>query len=167
MILQWHHWAILGTALIVCELLIPAFVLVWFGLGALVVATLLALAPDTSLGPQILIWIAASALLVLLWFKIFKPHQHKTLSGRSSAEVIGEVGLMVVSVEPFGKGSVRFQKPVVGSEVWECIADEAIAAGTRVKVVSIEGSLLKITPEQQRLRGSDQPAAPQNGLNHP
>ena len=90
-------------------------------------------------------WVAASVALVLLWFKVFKPQLPKSLSGRSSAQAIGEVGLLVTSVEPFQKGSVRFQTPLIGSDVWECIADESITAGTRVKVVSVEGSLVRVT----------------------
>jgi hypothetical protein len=86
----------------------------------------------------------ASVSLVLLWFKVFKPHQHKSMSGRSSAEAVGEVGLLVSNIEPFGKAKVRFQIPLLGSDVWECVADEKIAAGSRVRVVSVEGSLLKI-----------------------
>jgi hypothetical protein len=39
---------------------------------------------------------------------------------------------------------VRFQKPLVGSEVWECISDETIKSGERVKVLGIEGSFLKV-----------------------
>ena len=149
MTLLWYHWAIVGLALIVAELLIPAFVLVWFGLGALAVALLLALVPDAALNFQLLLWIAVSIALVLAWFKIFKPHQHKSLSGRSSADVVGEIGLLVTSVEPFQKGSVRFQTPLLGSNVWECIADETIEAGSRVRVASVEGSLLKITTEKR------------------
>ncbi|MDR3448678.1 MAG: NfeD family protein [Alphaproteobacteria bacterium] len=145
MTLLWHHWAILGVALVVGELLVPAFVLVWFGLGALIVAALLAIAPDTSLILQILLWIASSITFVFLWFKLFKPQLHKTLAGRSQAEALGEVGLMVTNVEPFQKGSVRFQTPLIGSDVWECIADETITAGTRVKVTNVEGSLLRVT----------------------
>jgi len=145
MVLEWFHWAILGVALVVAELLVPAFVLVWFGLGGLVVALLLVLLPAASFIAQLLVWIVASVSLVLLWFKVFKPHQHKITSGRSSAEAVGEVGLLVSDIEPFGKARVRFQTPLLGSDVWECVADEKIAAGSRVKVVSVEGSLLKIT----------------------
>jgi membrane-bound ClpP family serine protease len=39
---------------------------------------------------------------------------------------------------------VRFQKPLLGSEEWECVVDEAIAAGERVRVVAMEGSFLKV-----------------------
>ena len=149
MILSWYHWAILGVALVLSELVVPAFVLVWFGLGALVVAGLVALLPDVDFIVQLLVWIVASVALVFLWFKVFKPHQHKTLDGRSSAQAIGEVGLLVSDIEPFTKAKVRFQTPLIGSDVWECIADEKIKAGSRVKVVSVEGSYLKITAEKQ------------------
>lgn len=145
MTVEWFHWAILGIVLIGAELVIPAFVLVWFGLGALLVAILLALIPELSIIFQLLIWSAASIAAVFVWFKIFKPHHHKILIGRSSAQAIGEVGLLVADVAPFQKSQVRFQKPLMGSDVWECIADETIKAGTRVKVVTVEGSLLKIS----------------------
>ncbi|MFY9288313.1 MAG: NfeD family protein [Alphaproteobacteria bacterium] len=148
MVFEWWHWAILGVVLVIAELVVPAFVLVWFGLGAILVALALALFPEMSLIGQLLIWIAASVALVYLWFKVFKPNQHKILFGRSSAEAVGEKGLLVSDVEPYQKGQVRFQKPLIGSDVWDCIADEPIKAGSRVKVVSIEGNILKITKSE-------------------
>ena len=150
MILQWHHWAILGVVLVIAELMVPAFVLVWCGLGALVVAALVAVLPDASFITQLLVWIVSSVALVLLWFKVFKPHQHKTLDGRSSAQAIGEIGLLVSDIEPFTKAKVRFQTPLIGSDVWECVSEENIKAGSRVKVVSVEGSYLKITMEKHQ-----------------
>lgn len=146
--IPWHQWAILGLALIISELLIPAFVLVWFGLGALAVAVLAALAPEASFTVELLVWIAASTSLVLLWFKVFKPHHHKISSGRSSAEAVGEVGLLISDIEPFGKAKARFQTPLLGSDVWECVSDEKIPANSRIRVVSVEGSILKIAKEK-------------------
>ena len=146
---QWYHWAIMGVALVLAELVVPAFVLVWFGLGALIVALLVALMPDLGFTPELLIWIISSVALVLAWFKIFKPHQHKITSGRSSAEAVGEVGLLISDIEPFGKAKARFQTPLLGSDVWECVSDQNIKAGSRIKVVSVEGSLLKITEERK------------------
>jgi len=147
MMIEWWHWAVLGVGLMVTELLLPTMVLVWFGLGALLVALVHFLFPTIGLVPELLIWIVSSIALVVFWFKIFKPHQHKTLIGRSSAQVIGEVGLLVNDVAPFQKSTVRFQKPIFGSDVWECIADEEIKAGERVKIAAVEGSILKITKQ--------------------
>ena len=142
--LDWWQWAVAGIVLILTELAVPAFVLVWFGLGALVVALLLLVLPQIGLTTQLSIWLVVSVALVALWFKLFKPNMHKTRIGMSDANVIGEIGMLTREVAPFLKGEVRFQKPMVGSDVWQCIADEAIAVGARVKVLAVEGSFLKV-----------------------
>ena len=144
MILEWHHWAIAGLVMILSELVLPTLVLVWFGAGALVVALAMALMTDMDIIPQLLIWGVVSVALVALWFKILRPYRARTLIGRSSAHVVGEVGLLVNDVDQFQKSRVRFQTPIIGSDVWDCIADQPIKAGTRVKIVSVEGTLLKI-----------------------
>ena len=63
-------------------------------------------------------------------------------------EALGEIGVLVRAVEPPGielaRGEVRFQKPVMGSDVWPCLADEAIPAGARVRVLAVDGQLLKV-----------------------
>ena len=141
---EWWHWAVLGIGLIIAELAVPAFFIVWFGLGALLVAVVLLIAPSLSLTAQLLTWTLASVAMILLWFRIFKPGIHTTKVGMADSNIVGEVGMLVRDVEPFRKGQVRFQKPLVGSEVWECIADEPIKSGERVKVLGIEGSFLKV-----------------------
>jgi hypothetical protein len=82
--------------------------------------------------------------MIVLWFKIFKPGFHKTRIGMADANVIGEVGLLIQDVEPYRKGQVRFQKPILGADVWDCIADDPIRSGERIKVLGVEGSLLKV-----------------------
>lgn len=144
MTFEWWQWAVFGIALIVAELAVPAFVLVWFGLGALLVALAMLLLPGLSLTVQLLSWTIASVLMVLLWFRIFKPGVHKTRIGMSDSNVIGEIGMLVKDVEPFAKGQVRFQKPLIGSDLWDCIADDSIKSGERVKVLGVEGSFLKV-----------------------
>ncbi len=141
--LAWWHWAVGGIALILAELAVPSFVLIWFGLGALVVALAVAVA-EIGLTAQLGLWLIVSLALVAGWFKVFKPNMHKTRIGMSDANVVGEVGVLVHDVAPFTKGQVRFQKPILGADVWECIADEAIKSGERVKVLDVEGSFLKV-----------------------
>ena len=141
--LLWWHWVVFGLALGLAELAIPSFFIIWFGLGALLVGVVLIMMPGLSFNAQILLWTIASAGLTALWFKVFRGVADKTRSGQA-AEVLGEIGVLVHVVEPFQKGEVRFQKPVMGSEVWPCLADEAIAAGERVKVLAVDGQLLKV-----------------------
>lgn len=141
---EWWQWAIAGFVLILAELAIPAFVLIWFGLGALVVALVLAVLPAMAITAQLFVWLTMSLALVALWFKFFKPSFHKTRVGMSDANVIGEIGLLTREVAPFQKGEVRFQKPILGADVWPCIADEALLVGARVKVLVVEGSILRV-----------------------
>ena len=144
MTLEWWHWEIAGLALVVLELAVPAFFIIWFGFGAMLVGVVLLAAPELVLSAQIGVWIVASVAMTVQWFRVFKRSQHKTLVGTAAGEVIGEVGLLVSAVAPFERGKVRFQRPVLGSEEWACMAESAIAAGERVRVVSVEGSFVKV-----------------------
>lgn len=144
MIIEWWHWEIVGLALVLLELAVPAFFVIWFGFGAMLVGLALLVAPDLALSVQIGLWVLASVAMTVLWFRVFRRSQHKTLIGTAAGEVIGEVGLLVSAVAPFERGKVRFQRPVLGAEEWACMAESAIAAGERVRVVSVEGSFVKV-----------------------
>ena len=144
MTLEWWHWEIAGLALVLLELAVPAFFVIWFGFGAMLVGLVLLLAPGLALSAQIGVWVLASVAMTVLWFRVFKRSQHKTLVGTAAGEVLGEIGLLVSAVAPFERGKVRFQRPVLGAEEWACVAESAIAAGERVRVVSVEGSYVKV-----------------------
>ncbi|HLO61573.1 MAG TPA: NfeD family protein [Azonexus sp.] len=143
--LAWWAWIVIGIVLIVAELAVPSFFLIWFGLGALLVGLLMLVLPALSLTAQLAIWTAASLAMVVLWFRVFKPGFHKTRIGTAAGEAIGEIGLLVSAVAPFQRGKVRFQRPVLGSDEWVCVADGPIAAGERVRVVAVEGSFLTVS----------------------
>lgn len=142
--LEWWAWIVGGIGLILAELAIPSFFVIWFGLGALLVGLLMLALPGLSLTAQLAIWTASSLAMVVLWFRIFKPGFHKTRVGTSAGEAVGEIGLLVSAVAPFERGKVRFQRPVLGSEEWACMADTSIAAGERVRVIAVEGSFLTV-----------------------
>jgi inner membrane protein len=143
--IEWWHWMILGVALVLLELAIPAFFVIWFGLGALIVGLALLAAPTLSLAGQVVIWTTASIAFVVLWMKVFKAHVHRTKVGLSQGQFAGEVGLVTREIKPFQKGQIRFQKPILGAETWEAIADEEIQSGERIRVLEVEGNILRVT----------------------
>ena len=61
---EWWHWMVLGLCLSMAELLVPAFFIVWFGIGALGVGIVLLFAPALSLATQLLLWAGLSTVLV-------------------------------------------------------------------------------------------------------
>jgi membrane protein implicated in regulation of membrane protease activity len=137
----WYHWMILGLGLGLLELMITSFYVIWFGLGALLVGLVMLVVP-MGLTAQIVLWTVTSIAMTVLWIKVFRQSD-KTHVGQADA-ALGEFGVMAHAVEPMGRGEVRFQKPVMGSDTWPCIADEAIAAGQRVRVVAVDGQLLHV-----------------------
>ncbi|MDR2093132.1 MAG: NfeD family protein [Azoarcus sp.] len=144
MVLEWWVWIVGGIALVLLELAIPSFFVIWFGLGALLVGLLLLIAPGLPLSGQLLLWAASSTVMTVLWFRYFKRFTNQTPIGTADGDVIGEIGLLVHAVAPFTRGKVRFQRPILGAEEWPCAADAEIDIGTRVKVVSVEGSFVKV-----------------------
>ena len=139
--MMWYHWMIVGLVLGLLELMITSFYVIWFGLGALLVGLVMLVYPIGTTA-QIVLWTIASVAMTVLWIKVFRQSD-KTHAGQADA-ALGEFGVMTNAVEPMGRGEVRFQKPVMGSDTWPCIADEAIAAGQRVRVVAVDGQLLHV-----------------------
>ncbi len=145
--LAWWHWMVIGLGLGLLELFVASFFVIWFALGALLVGVAMLVIPDMAFSTQMLLWTAASVVMTVLWFKVLRKDAGKTRSGQAD-EALGEIGVLVRAVEPLGiesaRGEVRFQKPVMGSDVWPCLADEAIAAGERVRVLAVDGQILKV-----------------------
>jgi membrane protein implicated in regulation of membrane protease activity len=140
----WWHWIVLGIVLMLLELAVPSFFLVWFGLGALIVGVLLVVSSSIPFAFQVLAWTASSLLFVWLWFKVFKPSIYKSRAGMARGSLIGEVGLVTRDIRPYEKGQIRFQKPIMGEEVWESVSEQEIRAGERVRVLEVEGNTLKV-----------------------
>jgi membrane protein implicated in regulation of membrane protease activity len=140
----WWHWVVLGIVLMLLELAVPAIFLIWFGLGALIVGTLLAVFSSAPFALQVLAWTAFSLLFIWLWFKVFKPNIYKSRAGMARGSLIGEIGLVTRDIRPYEKGQIRFQKPILGDEVWESVADEEIRVGERVRVLEVEGNTVRV-----------------------
>ena len=140
----WWHWIVLGIVLVLSELAVPAFFLIWFGAAAVVVGLALLAFPALSFAWQIVAWTVCSLAFVWLWFKVFRPGLRGTRSGLSKGSFTGEIGLVTRDIRPYEKGQVRFQKPILGAETWESIADEEIKSGERVRVVDLEGNILRV-----------------------
>jgi inner membrane protein len=136
--MQWWHWLIVGFSLCLCELLIPIFVLIWLGISALILGIVVLLIP-VPLTVQLLGWAILSTASVFLWLRVFRNRYQRT-QHLEIESAIGEVGLLVRGVLPFQVGEVLFQRPVLGSDRWDCVSATGLEAGCRVRVVKIDGS---------------------------
>jgi len=140
--LVWWHWLVLGMVLIGIEMMTPTFFLLWFGLGALLVGGLVALTP-LGFAAQILAWVVASVLMTGVWMKFFK-NPDRTSAGQAKDGVLGITGLVSRAIPEMGKGEIMFQRPILGSDRWPAVADVAISAGEKVRIVDVMGQTLKV-----------------------
>ena len=143
-LLYWH-WLVIGMLLIIGEIFVTSFTMFWFGLGGLVVALVLVLAPGTSLTWQLAIWALASAVFTLLWFKLIRPlMKDRTSAGIARETIIGESGQVIKAPAEGHRGVVRFTTPLLGSDEWPFICETPVAAGSRVFVKEISGNTLVV-----------------------
>ena len=140
---EYWHWIVFGIALMLSEIFIGSFFIVWFGAAAIVVGLLLLLLPNMSETAQLILWAISSASFALAWFKLIKPlNIDKTKAGLSKEALLGEVGQVLQVPSGDKRGKVRFPAPVLGSDEWLIISHEAVSIGDRVSVVDLSGNAL-------------------------
>lgn len=140
--LVWWHWLVLGMVLVGLEMLVPTFFLLWFGLGAVITGVVVALLP-MGFAVQFLLWALCSLAMMGIWLKWFK-NPDRTRAGQAKEGVLGITGLVTRAVPEMGEGEILFQRPVLGADRWPAVADEAIPAGAKARVVDVLGQTLKV-----------------------
>lgn len=144
--LEWWYWLILGFCLIGFELVVPSFTIIWFGMGAIFVGVVAFIFPMTPVWLQVLLWAGASVAFTLMWFKYLRPRGERTRSGLSKEAIVGESGMIIRgTADSYGKGIVKFRMSILGADEWTCYSDEPLAVGDNVRVIDIEGQVLKVT----------------------
>ena len=141
--LYWH-WLVLGVVLVVAEIFIPSFTILWFGLGALVVGVA-ALLFDIPLSTQVLIWTLFSVLFTVLWFKWVKPMMVDSSNSQAAREsAIGESGQVIKLPAGDTRGRLRFSTPILGKDEWEFSCETEVALGDRLHIQEISGNVLVV-----------------------
>ena len=142
--LYWH-WLAFGMLLIIAELFIPSFTIIWFGLGAILVGLILLVVPDLSLNWQLFLWAISSIGFTFLWFRFLRPRMvDKTKAGLSREAVLGESGQVIKAPIEGDRGIVRFSTPLLSSDEWPFICEQDVEAGDRVIVKDVSGNTLVV-----------------------
>ena len=141
-ILPWH-WIVFGIALMISEIFLATFFILWFGAAAVAVGVVLYVVPDLSLTWQILLWTIVSSVLAYAWFKYLKPLSiDRTKAGLSKEAIMGEIGQVLVVPTGDKRGKLRFPAPILGADEWIIISSDELALGDRVNVVDVSGNSL-------------------------
>jgi len=140
--LYWH-WVIFGLLLMLSEIFLVSFFVLWFGAAAVVIGGIVYLFPDLSLTWQIFLWTLLSSGLAWGWFKFLKPLSiDKTKAGLSRESIVGETGQVLSPPHDDIKGKLRFPAPIMGDDEWQIISQDSLSIGDRVRVTDISGNSL-------------------------
>ena len=138
-------WIIAGLILAALEMVVPGFVIIWFGIAGVLTGILAIFIHNQYV--QFSIFIVLSGTMVFLSQRIARRITHPEPEPVGANRMSGAVGLVVQHVTPPEFGRVK-----VNGDEWRAQADTPIAAGTKVRVLNVEGTHLTV---RRLAEGSD------------
>lgn len=136
----WQMWLIAATALLILEIITPGFVLACFGLGC--IGAML-----TSLIGLGMAWqLAAFSLISVLSLFLLRPILMRRLEHRSiNTGVNALIGRQIRLRQDIPR-EAEYSELSIDGDVWRAreMSGAAIASGTMVEIVGIEGLILII-----------------------
>lgn len=138
-------WLVLGIGLLIVEMLSGTLFFLFISAGAFLVA-LLVWGMDVGPAVQGMVFALAAVVAVTVWRKL-RPNPDDRIEQRAGAEGLNNrlahfVGREAVLEEAIsnGRGRVRLD-----DSYWTVTGDD-LPAGTRVRIVSVDGMTLRVQP---------------------
>ncbi len=141
---HWTWW-IVGLVLVVIEVFAWSTFFLWMGLSALITGGILFIYPQLPWEYQMLLFAVLSVVSVLAWRRYYVSHPQESDAptlNRRGEQYVGRVLTLENGIEA-GRGSARLE-----DTRWSVIGSE-MPAGTRVKVVGVEGASLRVEPNPE------------------
>jgi len=139
--LVYWHWFALALVLGILDVTLGAnFFFVWCGASAAVVALILLIIPSMTWEYQFLIFGIGVMTSLLFWRHYLKHHRHEQQGSTLNRRAEQYLGRVFTLEEPIvnGRGKVR-----VDDTHWR-VEGADMEAGTKVKVIAVDGVVLKV-----------------------
>lgn len=134
----WLIWFLLGIGFAFLELLMPGFIVIFFGIGCLVVAGAL-LIWDLTVTAQISLFIAAAIASIVLLRKFLMNIFRGTASDESKDGLDdfpkGAHVKVLDKITPIRSGRISYR-----GAPWDAVSDEDIAEGETVEIIKPAGN---------------------------
>lgn len=138
-------WFILGLALLLLELVLPGFVIFFFGIGAWVTA-LICLITNPGINLQVIIFAITSILTLLAFRKMIQNKFIYARNDRSDAvedEFTGKEAIALTDIGAGKSGKVEFK----GTN-WNAESDSEIHVGQKVIILEKDSFKLIVEPKK-------------------
>ncbi|WP_020557956.1 NfeD family protein [Thiofilum flexile] len=140
-IVYWY-WLTLGAILIALEIVIPGAIIMWFGFGAIVTGLVLLLIPSFSLAAQLILFSLLSIISLLVWRKT--PWYKVETTPSDTPGLNNRLNMHVGKIYPLNTAIINGQGTIeVDGTIWQAQGAD-LPAGTRVKVVSLDGTFFNV-----------------------
>lgn len=133
-------WWIAALLLIVAEIVLPGFFLLWVGLAAAGVGVLLLLMPELSPTGQATAFAVLAFASCFAYWRLARERLRETPAptlNRRAEQLIGQRYVLATAIEN-GRGKAR-----VGDSLWS-VEGPDLPAGASIAVVGVDGSLLRV-----------------------
>lgn len=131
---MWLIWLGVGVGFIIAELMVPGFVVIFFGVGALIAGATAFF--GSSIQVQLIVFGVSSLVLLLLLRRYMASIFHGSTSVANDREgeadhAIGAQAEVVEAIAPPRRGRIKFQ-----GSFWTAESTEIIEPGALVRIVS-------------------------------
>lgn len=136
-------WMYIGAFFMLAELMLPGFVIFFFGLSAVTVGVFRFAFGDSFT----LMWqLAAFSAFAILYLAVLRRLLKKLFSGDAETsslafrqELVGRIGNVVAAINPPTSGRV-----LIGDAEWNAVSDVPVEAGVDVKIVAQENLTVRV-----------------------
>lgn len=139
--MPFYLWLAAGCILAGLEMIIPGFVLIWFGVAALLVGGLTFLVPDLAWGVQTGLFAGLSAILFFVSRHFFPGRAQDDQASLINDRARAMIGQVLTLSEPIRHGQGKI---FINATLWRIKGPDA-NTGDVVEVTGVEGDQLVVT----------------------
>ncbi|MCL2156246.1 MAG: NfeD family protein [Leptospirales bacterium] len=132
-------WLALGVFLIAMEIVVPGFVIFWFGLSGIITAFF---SFTKIIENEIYLWIlffGSSVAFLVLWFGLLKKRFNPEKDDERDPTLINLSGKCTAHIEKGRPGEVELYENFHGLTKWKAESAETISEGEEIHVVEASG----------------------------
>ncbi|MBT8449870.1 MAG: NfeD family protein [Gammaproteobacteria bacterium] len=139
-LLYWH-WIVIGLILVALEMVLPGFILLWFGLAAIAIGALAFIFPSMAWEMQIFLFAVFSVSSIFIWKKMHKGSREddpeETFLNQRGVNLIGRKTVLIEAIVD-GVGKIK-----IDDTFWRVIGSD-LPEGAHVEITDATGATLTV-----------------------
>jgi inner membrane protein len=133
MTISYLYWLAAGLLLAAAEMIVPGFILMWFGIAALVVGFITLGFPDMGWPAQLGIFAVLTTALMAFWWSYQKNRPKSDQISAFNHRANSLIGKTITLTDAIRHGQ---GKSFIGDTLWQIVGQDA-AKGSQVRIVSV------------------------------